>query len=421
MADAVMDMEALGQQPEGGEQPQETIETDPQQGASTPENDQGNQESQQQPEKLDGRKGLKAHRDAARAAAEKMLPEHAQAIKEMASNSFRLEEFRQVFPEIDQARQAKSLVDSLGGIEGASKLQERMAGYDTQEAGLESGDPAVLDSFFQDYPEGAATLAGPYLEKLGKVNPTALQEAVAPYALGMLEAAGINGHVAAMADEKDPARLAQMAAQLNDWIKKQVQGVSTIQKPAPKDDKIAKERQALNEEKEKIFNDGVTSKVDASSEPVLASAVDKYSKQYRLNDAQRSYYRDALNKAVVDEMNADKTYIGQVDLHYKNRGRTAESIAQYISGEYNRRVQAKAFPVLQECQKVFGARVAQQSGTGQVKAGGPQTAPGGGPMYVSQRPPDSELDLTKPDSEMNLIRGRAWTKAGKFITWRKTA
>ena len=57
-------------------------------------------------------------------------------------------------------------------------------------------------------------------------------------------------------------------------------------------------------------------------------------------------------------------------------------------------------------------------GTGQPRAGQPQTAPGGGPLRVSARPTDSQLDLNRPGADLLLIQGRGYLKDGRLVSWR---
>src|SRR5581483_10346107 len=145
----------------------------------------------------------KSVRDAVRSLSE-AHPEHAKLLKTLADTHFTVATaYKASFATPRDAQAAKSLIDGLGGVDGATELQQRIAGYDAQESGLESGDPAVLDSFFKDYPDGAAALAPHYLERLASTNPQAFQATVAPYALGLLQQAGVDQHLAALLNETD--------------------------------------------------------------------------------------------------------------------------------------------------------------------------------------------------------------------------
>lgn len=363
----------------------------------------------------------KTVREAVRAAAE-ALPEHAKLFKQLAETHFRVETaYKQAFATPAEAQNARQLLETLGGVDGLGQLQSRIQGYDDQEAGLEAGDPAVLDSFFEDYPEGAATLAPHYLERLAGTNPAALQAAVAPYAIALLENAGVSRHLESILAETDPARAKAATQQLAQWLAGQKQAIGQMDRGAakvPGADRLAKDREALQNEREELFKSGVSERVTAAAKPALAAEVDRYAKQYGLNDVQKQHFQETLQAKVVAEMNADANYKKQVDLRYSNKSRTHDSVASYIAGEFSRRVKEKAFEVVKG---IYGApkNGATTQTTGQVKANQPVRSATGGPLFVSQRPPDSELDLARPGADMDLIRGRAYTKGGRYITWRR--
>lgn len=362
----------------------------------------------------------KSVRDAVRSLSE-AHPEHARLLKTLADTHFTVATaYRQAFPTPREAASAKALIDGLGGVDGASALQARIQGYDAQETGLESGDPAVLDSFFKDYPDGAAALAPHYLERLSQTNPQAFSNTIAPYAIGMLQQAGIDQHVASLLNETDPARLKAGVQQLSDWLTRQGQGVAQIKAQsgkAPGADKLAGEREKLNTEREELFREGVRGTVNTAVTPVVQTEVEKYAKQYKLSDDQKNHFKETLQAKVIADMNADPTYKKQVDLRYANKGRTHQSVADFIAAEFNRRVREKSFDVVKG---IYGAPKGgqqQNQGNGVIKAGTPRTAPGGGPIKVAVKPPDSELDMSRPDSRDLLFKLQAYTKGGRLVTW----
>lgn len=371
---------------------------------------------------VDGRRGPANIRNSIKAASESM-PEHAATFKELGNAHFREQAYRAHFPTPQEAASAKQLIEGIGGVEGATALQQRAQTFDAQDAGLQSGDPAVLDAMFKDFPEGAAALAPHYLDRLSKANPEAFASAVAPHAIAMLEQAGLADHLAAMANETDPAKAKQMAAQAAAWMNGQKSSVQqTRQQPAkdPRQDKIAQGMQELETQRESMFMEGVQGKVNSSVTPEITKTVEQYAKQYKWNPEQKEKFQEWLQNDIVAQMKADKTYEQQVALRKANKGRTHDTVAGYIAGEFNRRLGDKegALATAAKLNKLIGKTGAAPT-TGVVKAGTPNTAPGGGPLFVSQRPPDSQLDLSRPGADMLLIQGRGHTKDGRFVTWRK--
>lgn len=396
------------------EAPEQQAQETPESGAQqTPGAVEGAQQTEQP---VDGRRGPANIRNSIKAASE-ALPEQAQAFKELGNAYFREQAYKQHFPTPQEAASAKQLIEGIGGTEGAVKLQERIQGYDTQEAGLESGNPAVLDSFFEDYPQGASALAPHYLEKLGQTNPQALAAVIAPHAIGMLESAGVGSHLDAILAEQDPARAKALVQQLQQWFQQQAQGAK--QPPAQKNpgqEKITQQQQELDEQRKQIYNDRVSERVNSATSPELKKYVDQYSKTYKLNDKQKARFEASLGNRVAEEMRQDQTYLDQAKLRRQNKATTPEQMASFMSSEFNRRIKDAAYA---EAQEIWGApKGGTPQETGVVRADAPKTAPNGGPMFVSQRPQDSEF-AQYPGLEMDIIQGRAKLKNGRFVTWRK--
>jgi hypothetical protein len=226
-----------------------------------------------------------------------------------------------------------------------------------------------------------------------------------------------------MLAETDPARAKTMAQQLSEWLKGQVQNAAQVRQQGqprqnPEADRLKREREALDQEKEQIYTDAKRTHVNAAVEKPLSALVDQYAKQYKLNDIQKARYRRSLEQDVIQEMNGDQTYKDQLDLREQRKGHTPQTVGDFIASEFNRRAKDKAFEV---AKAIYGAPRGTPGpvpGTGQVKAGTPQSTPGGAPLKISARPADSQLDLTRPNADLLLIQGRGYLKDGRFVTWR---
>jgi len=349
-------------------------------------------------------------------------PDKAKLITQLKDTYFRTTEgYKAAYATPAEAAAAKSLVEGIGGPEGIAAIQERISTYDAQDEALKNGDPAALDSFFKDFPEGAAALAPVYLSKLAAANPEAMVAAVGPYAIGLLENVNFSGYLQALVNETDPAKAKSIAQQLLTWYSKTAQGFAkTDNKPNAAQTQLTKDRESVAQEREKVFVDAVSTKVTATCTPVLGTEVDKYAKMYKLNDDQKKHYSKTLEETVVSEMNKDKGYQKQVDLRYAAKTRTHDTVSNYIAGEFNNRVKLKAFDVIKS---IYGAAkggtTTTKTGNGVVKPGGAMTAPGGAPIRISAKPPDDRIDMNHRDAAMDLILDRAHLKDGRYVTWKK--
>ena len=377
-------------------------------------------------ESLDGRRGplnvrqtIKSIAEWAQNGAQGALPEGAspEVVKQLGTSYFREQAYRQHFPTPQDAASAKSLIEGVGGVDGIKQIQERISGYDAQEAGLESGDPAVLDSFFQDYPAGAAALAPHYLELLQKANPEALAAAIQPHIVAMLDGNNFYSHVAAMAAEKDPARKDALVNELAQWAERNKQAKTAPTTARPAVDTSAKQKQ--DEEQRKFYAERVEFHVSKSIESTFKKIVDNYAASNKLSEKQAKHYRNVLQDRLVAQMNADKTYLDQVDIRRK-AGAKPEEMAKFVAGEFQKRLEdadpKTSLPFL-VANEIYGVRAPAGTTTGVVKPDTPKQAADGGPIKVSQRPRDEEF-ADYPDLDMDLIKGRARLKNGRFVTWR---
>lgn len=414
MSDAVVDLAGLDI---------DTTATDVSVADTTPVDDgqavEAIQDGQQAIEQADGRKGPANIRQSIKSASE-ALPEQAAHFKELGNAYFREQAYKQHFPSPQEAGQAKQLIESIGGLEGISNLQQRDQQYQQQNEFLKTGNPDVLDDFAKDFPEGFAALAPHYLDRLQKVNPEAFSSAIIPHVIGMLESANLGSHLQAMLQETDPARSKQMLQQLASWYQTQSQNSKQFKttQQRPGNDPYKQQREELDTQREQIFSEGVRAKVTSSVTPEMNKVVEDYSKRYKLNDTQKTRLQDAIAQHIYREMEGDENYKKQLGLRKSSKARTHDSVASFISSSFNGRLKDAAFKVATE---IYGAPKGSPaaSGNGVVKAGTPKTTATGGPLKISQRPPDSQLDMTKDPDGMLLIKGRGYTKDGRYVEWKR--
>lgn len=416
MADAIADFAAL-EDTAVGQTVDTSIETQDNVSDAQPTDPTATGEQTEQPQ-VDGRKGPQALRNTVKALSEQS-PEHAGQLKEMADSYFREKAYKNAFETPQLASDAKSLIDTVGGIEGMSRLQERDQLFSQQDAFLKEGNPEVLQDFADDFPEGFSSLAPHYLSLLSQKNPEAFNNAVVPYAVGLLDNAGFSDFLGNLHRETDPARSKQMVENLIRWYQGAQNGAKEL-KTAPKGGTAKPDdgRAALQTEREAIFSEGVAMKVNAAVDGPLGKAADQYAKQNGWNEDQKAYFKKQLSDAVIAQMNGDKNYTQQVDLRKKNPSRTHDSVATYISGEVSRRLTDVAFDTSEKVKKLIGGKGGRPTTTGVPKPGGPTTGAGGTPLLISAQPNDADIDWAKDPRQLMFIGNKAYLKSGKFVTWK---
>lgn len=410
MATAAMDFTSMD---DGTQTADSGTTTDVEQSQVTSD-DQSQQQDGQQTQ-TDGRRGPADVRGAVKAAAE-ALPEQAATIKKLGDAYFRADAYAKVFPKVEEAAAAKQLIEGVGGLDGITQIQTRIASADALDAQLKAGDPVAMDSAFKNFPEGMAALAPHYLDTLARTNPDSYATAIAPHAIGLLANAGVLGHIQQMAAETDPTRKAAMATQLDKWMQTQgekIKQTSAAPQKNSQTDQIKQQQTELQKQQDEFFGKQVDTAVNSTVTPELTKTVDQYAKTYRLNDVQKVRFSNSLAQRVVNEMLADKTFKQQDDLR-KGR-KDVEKVAEYRAGEFSRRLSDAAF---KEAQELYGATQKPAGGTGEVKPNTAKTALGGGPLLVSRAMTPDDLDMSKDPNQYLFIANKGYRKDGTFITWK---
>lgn len=382
-------------------------------------------DGQQQDDRVDGRRGPQNIRNSIKAASEQM-PEHAPALKELGNAYFREQAYRQVFPTPAEATSAKNLIESVGGVDGITQLQQRDQMYSVQDEFLRDGNPEVLDDFFEDFPEGAAALAPHYLERLQKANPEAFSNTVVPYAVGMLEQAGLGDYLKAIVGEKDAARKDALAQRLSQWFEQQQRGAADLKmtrtQPQPANDRLSRRETELQQREEQMFKTQTDSHVTSKVTPDLDRVVAQFQKRNKWTPEQAQEFRGRLLSDIASQMDKDEGYKKQAGLRYTNKSRTSASVGDYVANEFIRRMNDKDGALATESRfnKLIGRNPAQrtvQPANGQRTQ---QAAPGAnGFIRIAAKPQDSQIDWNHPDAQVLFLTDRAKLKDGRMVTWRK--
>ncbi len=369
------------------------------------------QEQAQQPTRVN-------YRNVAKAASEAM-PEQAGALRDMAEKTYKYQAYEAIFKKPEEAQAAKSLIETLGGTEGIGQIQERISYLDNQDEMLRSGNPAVLDEMFKDFPEGAAALAEPFLERLARTAPDTYQSVVGGLAVDMIVNAGVAQALQDAFNAEDPKPYIQ---RLYNWLAEQTQGRNNLRAAssnsrATAPSRFEQEQQKLNKERDEIFAAGVQQRSNAIVQPVVDSAIADIGGRYRLNDGQKEHLRASVVQHVIAQMNADANYKRQIDIRRRAAKGNPDSVAGYMANEFNQRFKAA---VPEVARTIYGApKAVAQGGSGAASQGkgAPKVSASGGPLMLARRPDNSQIDFNRPDSDLMLIKRQGYLKDGRFVQW----
>lgn len=186
-------------------------------------------------------------------------PELFKQVKKAVSISQRLSKIPN-FETPEKVAQAAEKIETLGGLEG---IERETAEAATLWNMLGAGDAGVLDALERDgYGEGLAKLAPAVLDRWQKSDPEGWNHSMASIFMATANQSGLVTALSALYDVVGENPSAKKFLDRISGVIESIQGHAS-KAPAPKaqDDKLAKERQELAQQKNALYQRDVSTKV----------------------------------------------------------------------------------------------------------------------------------------------------------------
>lgn len=378
------------------------------------------------------RKALKALRDSS--------PENAPIARKLNDFVGRAQAYEKEFPKVADARNAKFLLDSVGGGDGIAKLQETVRSVNETDALLYAGDGKVLDSIYDDMKaagkqEAFGKLASPFLDKLKENDPKAYVSAIRPHVFEGVVASGLPGVIEAIEQalgakdgEGKPAPdmkvLTACANEMRKWFNAEEAANKSRSTKTVDPDRQAfeKERSDFETTKKKAFEGEVHGEWNRMNNQYLGEALKPYLKlpfAKNWNDATRVSVAKELMSTLLSELGGDKIYQSSmdalwsqkspdkakiIDTHKTKLGMIAKRIVKdVLDARYPGFSTVRGAPA----PKPAGAKPAAAAPTGATK-----------PIYQATKPAtgDPNVDWNRT-SDALYASGRFFDKKGVLRTW----
>lgn len=403
-----------GAEPEGGETPEGQEPAEKQVDART------------NPAQI--RSALKEFRD--------LKPENAPIARQLNDIVGRYGAYKTEFPTVAAARDARALLDAVGGGEGLSTLQATVKSVNDTDAALYAGDPKVLDSLYEDMKtagkqDAFAKLAGPYLDKLRGLNEKAYFETLKPHFFQGLVDVGFPNVMQALSkalsgETPDMATAKGLLEEMTGWFDNLRNTVETNDKT-----KLDPERQAFEQErtefqstKQKEFNNNVATACDTSNNRELGTELGKYLKKPFFKNLGLEGKQDlgvGIKSQLFAELKADKSYQSQMDAFFSVPSPDKAKIEQYHNAKVKTMAARIVKSVVSRRYPNYDAKAPMlKAVTGKPAIPGvkPITPVAVKPTFVTTRPPQDQLDMSKDPDKYLMISGRGYLKgSGKFVAW----
>lgn len=362
---------------------------------------------------------LKAVRDAVKAF-EQTNPELGKHLKSLLDNEGRIRAYQEVYPDVESARSMRAAIEAAGGVEGLTRLTELQDHVDNVNAQWDSGDPAALDSVFENGGEGAVKLLPHYLNRVEKANPEAFGSSLRPHLVRSLQAANFEGALAGLARAvADKPEAKEIVDSIIGWFgeQKRLGEKTNLDALAPERQKLQERDSALSQREYKQFESEVNQEVKPEINRAFASRM----RAYLQNDPRPQAAKQDIARAWLAELGkALEKDQKQIAGMMKSKSRNKQAIANFAKTRISAVADGVTKKIVDQYKLTPGKPVPR--GGGGKDADAPATGVGSvsSPIKVKDKPADSNIDWDADPDRMHFISGKAKLLTGskQWVKWR---
>jgi hypothetical protein len=387
-------------------------------------------------DKADARYGPKEFREALKTF--ESTPEGAKFAKQVRADYYATQQLKQMEPGgLPAIREKYALIESVGGAEGLTTLQERVQQTDATDAALAAGDPKALEALGPDFDPGLAKLMPSILDRIMKADPEAYSAALLPHLMGGLMNSPMVGDLDRMIDVLDAphldekgkiAAITKLLGNIGQWFKANEDRAGKL-KTAGSDKgagDIAEQRAQLDRETQTAHWDNkIAPRVTTYERTKLEDLFKPYAAKLKLDPAAKADLFDTFKARMKAAGEADPAYMKQMKIYRGQKNPDPATVANFVKSAINRHGKAVVDGVVKARYGRFiggGAKPGvQQAGAKTGAAAGARGAAGTGAVtVVSVKPNPEEIDYRKT-SEEDQWKKIYTLKDGRKVKWVKPA
>ena len=394
-------------------------------------------------------------------------PKNSGAAKILRDSYFGEQAFKKEFKSVQEARDAKSFIEAVGGAEGWENAQSVLQNIEETDELVRAGDPKIWENIVEDLKsEGKIDvlpkLASGGLDTLKATNQAQYEEVILPHFLQGLKDVNMPGAVTALAKylavaEKELSdakyeggktglsALKVIAGDLKGWMDGLLNEAKTKEEAAtkvdPEREKFLAEKKDFETQKAekaqteaKQFREGVALECDKYSNRALGSELKGYLKMPFFKGSPRETLVDlgnGIKENLYSALEADKAYQIQMKGMWKQKNPDKAKIGAY----HNSKLDAIAADVVKRTiEKRYPGYAKGGSAAGRVAAAATKkenenktsatSVATGKPVYVASKPKDLIRDANVvKDWQMLEITGKGFVRGAdgkmRLVTWRK--
>jgi hypothetical protein len=335
------------------------------------------------------------------------------AAKILAETHYRENAYKQEFPTVQAARQAKATIESLGGEDGITNLQGEVEDYRNEIKQFSEGDPALLQQLNEANPEAFVTSIGNGLEMIASTgNSAALDKALMPVMVARLEKAGMFGSMTQLAElikEGKGQEAYDLTLTMSKWLgdakafaKKNVDLKSERN---PEREALDRERADVQRQKTEMYEGSIATDVNRLNNSVMSKAVEPLFKDLKLKPDGRREFVNALQQRVWKAMKEDAPF-QRAAKAIKAKGDVART-SRFVHSKFAELLPQEFRNLRNAMYPSYKTNGARPSGNGAAPkpAVVPKPAAAAVNTVEGARPTRDEVDWSKTD-ELNMITGK---------------
>lgn len=328
-------------------------------------------------------------------------------------------DYKRVFPNVSAARDARDLIEAVGGEDGITNLRSEANEYAAELKAMGQGDPRVVDDLARDFPDALAPLISHGISKLQQSNPDMyLRSVAAPAASEILRltAESLGGYSLIDAlrrteelimDAKQPETL-QFVKAMRKWAS-DVEALGK-QRPAngtdPREKSIQEKEQALAQKEKAIFIGNASGRVKTLGTEAINRQLAPLLKGKTLTKQQRDDLSANIHTHLFDQFKTNQAY----------QDRMRDMIADGDVKGIERYVRGMLTPerVSKSVKAVWGLRGFSQPAKKAAAVNNNSV------QRVTQKPASEQIDWSKDKSKMRFYGGEATLLpkfGGKVVRW----
>jgi hypothetical protein len=362
-------------------------------------------------------------------------PEHGDALRSLDKAFYSARNYREVFPSVEDARTAKSTLETLGGPDGITRMRAEIQASRDLDSMAQQGDPRTIQALAESFPDGFKKLVPAALERLSNMDRAAYIEAMRGPLLQMLEGDGLVQEIT-VAKEELKAGNADRASRSLDailhWYNQNKQKDTEIKNrwQDPRVQELEKRERDVQSQQARMMMDHAYREASAYLSGSLDRTLRQMTQGMKISTDGVADLKQSVTQEVWMNLRGNDFYMQS----------TADLLRQ---GDIDR-VLAFARPYIDQATKAVVPKVwarrygslpsARRTAPAQPQPLNQATTPAtprpmpasstgtnGQPIPVTKKPSMSDLDMSKDPSLVNYIAGQGWLKNGKFVRWAGTA